>query len=148
MKRKVVVIRFGCSAPTKSDMIAIVDNLGIDPDSGEILGCPIPMGMASILHTDKSVSEILQAFKQAEESCSDNLPVVVLEESSSVGISLDSMGFEIFKSMMDHYEESFGSTHKGTECTLSLDELLDLVHKVGLEGLSERETCRLKELSK
>jgi hypothetical protein len=142
MKRKIVILRFGSHAPTKSDVIAFVKNLGIEPDSGELLGCPIPLGLASIIHTDKSVAEVIQALKDAD------LPSVVFEESSSVGINLDSMGFEVFADMVKAYEKEFGESPKGVNCTLSLDELLDRVNQVGVDGLSEEEFNRLKELSK
>ncbi len=148
MKRKIVILRFGSHAPTKSDVIAFVKNLGIEPDSGELLGCPIPLGLASIIHTDKSVAEVIQALKDAEAECEDNLPAVVFEESSSVGINLDSMGFEVFADMVKAYEKEFGESPKGVNCTLSLDELLDRVNQVGVDGLSEEEFNRLKELSK
>lgn len=148
MKRKIVILRFGSFAPTKSDVIALIKNLGLDPDSRELLGCPIPTGLASIIHTDKSVAEVIQAYKDAETECEDNLPVIVFEESSSVGISLDSMGFEELAKMTKAYEKEFGIEPKGTHCTLSLDELLDRVNQVGVNGLSEEEFNRLKELSK
>jgi 2-oxo-4-hydroxy-4-carboxy--5-ureidoimidazoline (OHCU) decarboxylase len=94
------------------------------------------------------VAEVLQALKDAEVECEDNLPAVVFEESSSIGINLDSMGFEVFADMVKAYEKEFGEAPKGIHCTLSLDELLDRVNQVGINGLSEEEFNRLKELSK
>jgi hypothetical protein len=50
--------------------------------------------------------------------------------------------------MVKAYEKEFGEAPKGINCTLSLDELLDRVNQVGVDGLSEEEFNRLKELSK
>ena len=148
MKKKIVVFRFGSPTPTMSDGIAVIDKLGADPTAGEILGCPIPGGMATIIRTDKSVAEVVQAFKEAEVENDDTLPVIVLDESALGGLSLETMGFEMFVGMMKAYEREYGQAEEpGKQCTMSLDELLDLVNQVGVDGLNEEQLSRLNELS-
>lgn len=146
MKKKIVVFRFGSHTPTKSDAIAVIEKLGADVEAGELLGCPMPGGMATIIHTDKSVADVVQAFKEAEIENEDTLPIIVLDEGSLEGLSLETMGFEAFAGMMKAYDKEYGKPD-GLRCTLSLDELLDIVNQVGINGLDQAQLTRLKELS-
>lgn len=149
MKKKIVVIRFGSPTPTKGDVLAIIDKLGMDASNGELLGCPLLFGMASILFTDKSPSEVRQAFADAEQEIEDELPVIVLDEEGMKGVSLTTMGFEPFADMNRVFDQEFGTGPKdGKSCTMSLDELLDLVSQVGVNGLDEAQFTRLRELTK
>lgn len=148
MKKKIVVIRFGSPTPTIGDGLAIIKKMGMDPSNGELMGCPLPFGMASILFTDKSPSEIKQAFLEAEQEINDELPVIVLDEAGMQGANLLSMGFETFDEMSRTFDLEFGTGDRvGKSCVMSLDELLDLVNQVGVDGLDEAQLNRLKELS-
>jgi len=148
MKKKIAVIRFGSVAPTKSDVIAVVEKLELNIELGEVLGCPIPGGMATLIFTDKTIAEVKQAFDEAAVDNSDELPIIVLDEEGLKGTTLNSMGFEDFKRMSDFFDREFGTgSPEGKNCTMSLDELLDLVNQVGVHGLDEAQFARLKELS-
>ena len=149
MKKKIAVFRFGCNAPTKSDVIAVVQKLNLDIEAGEVLGCPMPAGMVSLILTDKTVAEVKQAFEEAATENNDSLPVIVLDEEGLKGTNLTDLGFEDFARMNQVFDREHGTGPKdGMQCTLSLDELLDLVNQVGVEGLDEAQFTRLNELSK
>lgn len=148
MKKKIVIFRFGSPVPTQGDGIAVIEKLGVDPVTGEVLGCAIPAGMASIILTDKTVAEVKQAFAETAVEIDDTLPIIVLDEEGLKGVDLKVMGFEDFDRMNLVFDREHGTGPKeGVQCTLSLDELLDLVNKVGVNGLDEAQMKRLKELS-
>lgn len=148
MKKKIAVFRFGSMVPTKADVMAVVEKLNLNIEEGEVLGCPMPGGMVSLIHTDKSIAEVKQAFKEAADDCDDTLPVIVLDEIGLRGVDLTSMGFENFANMNKVFDKEYGTgATSGKDCTMSLDELLDLVNQVGVNGLNEEQLTRLKELS-
>jgi len=147
MKKKIVVFRFGSLVPTKSDVLAMMDKLDMHPTDGELLGCPIPNGVASLLYTDKSVAQVKQAFDEAAAENEDNLPIIILDEAGLAGTTLNAMGFEVFDEMNRVFDLEFNTATISKSCTLSLDELLDLVGQVGVGGLADAEFARLKELT-
>ena len=141
--KKVFVMRFGVPTPTRGDMMAI-KTIGCMETSS---GCGTPFGILSIFGTDKSPSEIAQIFKEAAMECNDNLPVMVWEQGDTVGLHLDQAFFEHFEPMNAEWEKEFGSGAI-KKCTMSLDDLLDIVAMKGMKSLTEEQLTRLKELSK
>ena len=55
-------------------------------------------------------------------------------------------GFQLPSDLVQHIEKTFAKNR--VECTLSLDDLLELVEANGLESLTQPERERLNELSK
>ena len=147
MKKKIAVFRFGSLRPTQADWIAVAVKLGLDLEAGEVLGCPMPGGMVSLIHTDKTVAEVKQAFVEAAEEIEDTLPIIVLDEAGLEGTHLVDMGFEDFAKMNGVFDLEHGKAEEGKSCTMSLDELLDLVNQVGVAGLDAAQIKRLHELS-
>jgi hypothetical protein len=148
MKKKILIFRFGAPVPTKGDFVAVVEKLSLDIESGAAMGCTIPNGMATLILTDKTVAEVKQAFMEAAAEIEDDLPIIVLDEEGMKGIDLKVMGFEDFERMNRVFDREHDIAPKeGVQCTLSLDELLDLVNTVGVNGLDEAQMKRLKELS-
>ncbi len=148
MKKKIFVFRFGMPTPTKADFVA-VSKLGADIENGEVFGTGSPFGLCTLLHTDKSPAEVKQAYLEAEQEVEDNLPIIVIEESQFSATNLVAMGFEGLVRMNGAFDADKGiEKTEGIQCTLSLDELLDRVNQVGVNGMSEEEFNRLKELSK
>lgn len=141
--KKVFVLRFGIPAPTRGDMMAI-DMIGCRETS---VGCGTPFGILSIFGTDKSPAEITQIFKDVAEECNDNLPVLVWTEGEQVGFNADPEFFDHFAPMNEEWEKEYGSGAI-KKCTMSLDELLDIVAMKGMKSLTEEQLTRLKELSK
>lgn len=140
--KKLFLIRFGVPMPTQGDQEAI-DRIGCRSTS---VGAGCPFGVMSIFGTDKSPAEVMQIFKDVAAEIGDHLPVIVWQEGDQVAADLDPQFFEHFEPMNEEWEKSYGTQPK--RCTMSLDELLDLVSKKGLANLSTEELTRLKELSR
>jgi hypothetical protein len=140
--KKLFLIRFGTPMPTPGDQMAI-DRVGCRETS---VGAGSPFGILSIFGTDKSPAEVMQIFKEVAAEIGDHLPIIVWEEGNQVAFDLDPQFFEHFEPMNEEWEKSYGAQPK--RCTMSLDELLDLVSKKGLANLSTEELTRLKELSR
>jgi hypothetical protein len=142
MKKKLFIFRFGSALPLPKEF-PLIDV--ITGGSKRATGCSTPFGVLSIVDTNLSPAEIVQLFEGVAEESGDALPVIVFEESEKVAFHFHSFFFEQFKECNDAFDQEFGTTHR---CTLSLDELLDLVKKKGLENLTDVELTRLKELSR
>ncbi|CAB4159440.1 hypothetical protein UFOVP699_176 [uncultured Caudovirales phage] len=141
--KKVFLLRFGVPTPTRGDIMAI-DRLGCRDTSA---GCGTPFGILSIFGTDKSPAEIAQIFKEVSAECNDNLPVIVWQEGEQVGLNMDPEFFEHFEPMNAEWEREYGSVAI-KKCTMSLDDLLDIVAMKGMKALTEEQLTRLKDLSK
>ena len=140
--KKLFLIRFGISTPTPGDLL-VVDRLGCRETSA---GAGSPFGVISIFGTDKSPAEVMQTFKEVAEEVGDHLPVIVWEEGDQVAANLDPAFFEHFGPMNAEWDREYATAK--TKCTLSLDELLDMVKAKGLQNFTAEELQRLKELSR
>jgi hypothetical protein len=144
MKKKVIIFRFGTCVPTQKEY-GIIDQ--ITGGTGRATGCGTPFGVISIVETSMKPAEIVQLFDKVAEDNGDCLPTIVLETSSAAtAFNFDPHFFEVFDECNQEFDREFGTSPD--KCTMSLDELLDLVNAKGLLGLSESELIRLKELSK
>lgn len=140
--KKLFLIRFGVPNPTKGDMMAI-ERIGCRETS---VGAGSPFGVISIFGTDKSPVQVAQIFKEVADEVGDSLPIIVWEEGSCVAANLDSAFFEHFAPMNREWDREYGTAKK--TCTLSLDELLDMVKTKGLQNFTTDELQRLKDLSR
>ena len=141
--KRVFVLRFGVPGPTRGDHM-VIDTIGCRETSA---GCGTPFGVLSIFGTDLSPSEVTAIFKQVELECNDQLPVLVWTDGDAIGVHLSPEFFEHFEPMNAEWERCHG-TSAIKRCTLSLDELLDIVAMKGMDGLTEDQLTRLKELSR
>ena len=142
MKKKVIVIRFGNSVPTPADFEAV---RSITNGAMDAAGCGSPFGVISIFHTHLSPAEVSQIFTNAAAELGDCLPNIAFEDGGEVGYRFDPEFFEHFGPCSQAFDEKFGTAR--TQCTLSLDELLDLIKEKGIGNLTSVELKRLKELS-
>ena len=114
--------------------------------SNEAVGCSTPFGVLSIANTSMTPAEVTQLFNRVAAETDDALPTIVFEADGQVGFNFHPEFFEHFAEVNQSFDEAFGTvTYR---CTLSLDELLDLVKSKGLDNFTEVELKRLKELSK
>jgi hypothetical protein len=139
--KKVFLIRFGMPIPTQGDQQAI-ERIGCRETS---VGAGSPFGVISIIGTDKSPAQIVQIFKEVEAEMEDQLPIIVWVEGDQASANLSEGFFEHFKPMSAEWDREFGNVKK--KCTMSLDELLDLVQAKGLQNFTAEELQRLKDLS-
>lgn len=143
MKKKVIIFRFGSAMPTQKEY-AIIDQ--ITGGTCRATGCGTPFGVISIVETSMKPAEITALFDSVASENDDALPTIAFEADSNVGFNFDPFFFENFDECNQEFDQMVGV--QSNKCTLSLDELLDLVNSKGLSGLSESELLRLKELSK
>lgn len=143
MKRKVFIFRFGTPMPTPKEF-GIIDE--ITGNTRRATGMGTPFGMLSIVETSLSPAEIVSIFDRVADENGDALPTIVFEESDKVSFNFHPEFFGDFEACNRAFDEEFGTS--STQCTLSLDELLDLVKSKGLSKFTEAELKRLKELSK
>ena len=143
MKKKVIIFRFGSAMPTQKEYSIINE---ITDGTRRAVGCGTPFGVISIVETSMSPSAITELFDRVAKETGDSLPTIVFEAGGPVGFNFDPDFFANFKDSNDEFDREFGQ--ESLTCTLSLDELLDLVNKKGLTELTKEELQRLKELSK
>jgi len=132
-----IVIRLGIPQPCKGDMVAAK----LIREDLNITGSAIPVGVVNIFKTDKSVSEIVDIFRQAESEAEDNLPVVVfkLEDRESCGMKLN-------QDHIDNLIQEFEAAER-KQVNMTLDDLLDKIHREGMSSLTEPERDLLKSLT-
>lgn len=132
-----IVIRLGVPHPCKGDMIAAK----LIREDLNIAGSAIPVGIVNIFKTDKSVSEIMDIFRQAESEANDNLPVVVfkLEDRESCAMKLN-------QDHIDNLIQEFEAAER-KQVNMTLDDLLDKIHREGMSSLTEPELDLLKSLT-
>jgi hypothetical protein len=143
MKKKVIILRFGSVIPLKKEF-AIMSTL--TEGSGECVGCSTNIGVISIVNTQFTPKQITELFRNVAEETEDTLPVIAWYDDGDAGFDLTSELFENFKECNDTFDREFGKDLNG--CSMTLDELLDLVNTKGLPQFTEEELKRLKELSK
>lgn len=151
MKRNIVIVRFGAPAPLPKEIKFICENLVAEEDREKAVGLPFhDMGTVSLIHTEMDPVTIARSFKELADSTGDVLPVIVFDLSDpQVGISLGDV--PNWNELLENFAARVGVasvTPATITCTLSLDDLLDLVNrKGGIDNLSPDELARLKELS-
>ena len=143
MKKKVIILRFGSAVPLKKEF-AIMTSL--TEGSGEAVGCSTSIGVISIVNTNFTPIQIAEVFKNVAEETSDDLPVIAWYADGDTGFDLTSELFENFRECNESFDQEYGNGRQ--ECTMNLDELLDLVNAKGLKQFTDAELKRLKELSK
>jgi hypothetical protein len=143
MKKKLIIFRFGSTMPTQKEF-AIMDQ--VTGGTNEATGCSTPFGVVSIANSSMKPAEVVDLFNRVAEEHGDALPIIVFEESETAAFHFHPYFFENFEEINREFDEQFGTPIN--RCTLSLDELLDLVRAKGLSNLTEVELTRLKELSK
>ena len=143
MKKKLIILRFGSAMPTQKEQVIMGLITG---GSNEAVGCSTPFGVLSIANTSMTPAEVTSLFNRVATETDDALPTIVFEPDGQVGFNFHPEFFEHFAQLNQAFDEAFGTvTYR---CTLSLDELLDLVKSKGLDNFTEVELKRLKELSK
>lgn len=143
MKKKLIIFRFGSALPTEKEF-GIMDQ--ITGGTQEATGCSTPFGVLSVASSSMTPAEVTELFNKVAEETNDSLPTIVFEADGPVGFHFHPEFFEQAADTLRSFDELFGT--KTTKCTLSLDELLDLVKSKGLDHFTEAELTRLKELSK
>jgi hypothetical protein len=143
MKKKLIIFRFGSALPTQKEQVIMGLITG---GSGEAVGCSTPFGVLSIANTSMTPAEVTQLFNRVAAETDDALPTIVFEADGPVGFNFHPEFFEHFAQVNQSFDEEFGKV--AYRCTLSLDELLDLVKSKGLDNFTEVELKRLKELSR
>jgi hypothetical protein len=142
MKKKVIILRFGSAMPTQKEFSAIDQITG---GTRRATGCGTPFGVISIVETSMKPKEITDLFDKLANEHDDALPTIVFEADSEVGFNFDPFFFHHFEECNREFDLEFGTVTN--KCTMSLDELLDLVNEKGLTNLTDVELKRLKELS-
>ena len=143
MKKKVIILRFGSAVPLKKEF-AIMTTL--TEGSGECVGCSTAIGVISIVNTQFTPTQIAELFRNVAEETDDDLPVIAWYADGDACFNLTSELFENFRECNEAFDATFGNGKQ--ECTMNLDELLDLVNSKGLQQFTDAELKRLKELSK
>ena len=143
MKKKVIILRFGSATPLHKEL-AIIDTL--TEGTQEAVGCSVHIGVISIVNTRFTPQHVAALFRGVADETNDSLPVIAWYADGDTGFDLSSEIFERFDECNRAFDEAFGEP--STQCTLSLDELLDLVSTKGLQQFTDAELKRLKELSK
>jgi hypothetical protein len=153
MKRKVLIIRFGTNQVIRPDAIAC--SKIHSEDMGTALGVPFGnMGVISLFYTNKSIEEIVKIYKEIGVDRGVDMPIITYElDSPAAGQLLSAV--DNFDILLEKAREIWPDRERvncyanlNSECTLSLDQLLDRVGQVGLENMGEAERKRLEELSK
>jgi hypothetical protein len=143
MKKKVIILRFGSATPLRKEF-AIIEAL--TEGTHEATGCSANIGVISIVNTLFTPHQVVEIFRGVAEETDDSLPVIAWYADGDTGFDLTSDLFENFEECNRAFDESFGEPN--TQCTMNLDELLDLVNAKGLQQFTDAELKRLKELSK
>lgn len=150
--KTMVIIRFGTPKLLSFEPLILerfdTNRVGLAGSLGQI-------GIICIIKTDASPQEIVQEFDEAAKQTNNKLPVLV-GEVGQIGINLEAFGFAKFLEEFHKRCAAAGieeycapeTEEPNHVCTLSLDELLDLVSIKGVKGLTAEESARLKELSK
>lgn len=164
-KRIIAVYRMGSPNVVKGEKAILLKIIG--GAAGEAGLLQLPTGMLHLLVTTMTPADAAKCFANSEDM-TNQLPVMVFDiDSSDNAIHLDSL--MPFSEMLADFkkrvawgdedeeeeeldpfqEEMFNNliNYKETSLTL-LDELLDKIGQVGLDGLSDEEKTHLDTLSK
>lgn len=141
-ERAVVILRLGNTQPCEGDF-KVMQQLS-DGDLKDILGASLPMGVISILNTDRSNQEIIDLYKGVESE-NDIYPVMVWDlESVDFNIYLSEME-PIWEGIKEAYENTLAKQRIRGPILKSIDEVLDKINREGMGSLSEQELALLKK---
>jgi hypothetical protein len=109
------------------------------------MGCGFGFGVASVIYTEFTPTQIKNVFDKSAEATDDILPVVVFNwDDEAAAISLNAI--PDLGGMLQCIDQ-FIEDQKGREVNLTLDELLDKIKESGIESLSPTEMSLLISLS-
>jgi hypothetical protein len=141
-ERAVVILRLGNTQPCEGDF-KVMQQLS-DGDLKDILGASLPMGVISILNTDRSNQEIIDLYKGVESE-NDIYPVMVWDlESVYFNIYLSELE-PIWEGINEAYENTLAKQRIRGPILKSIDEVLDKITREGMGSLSEQELALLKK---
>lgn len=141
-ERAVVILRLGNTQPCEGDF-KVMQQLS-DGDLKDILGASLPMGVISILNTDRSNQEIIDLYKGVESE-NDIYPVMVWDlESVDFNMYLSEME-PIWEGIKEAYENTLAKQRIRGPILKSIDEVLDKINREGMGSLSEQELALLKK---
>ncbi len=138
MKNAKLILRLGNSEPIPGDIIAMMEIC--DRNLHGTFGASLPIGVLSIVKTNKTGDEIKKIFQIAGKESDDILPVIIFDLYDP-NVSFD-FAIPDVKEMIKEFEKYYKIDN--SECEYSLNELLDKIKQVGMEGLSKKELARLK----
>lgn len=139
------VLRLGSTDVITGDMMAM-KKIREDMD---VMGCPVEVGILSILMTDKSAEEIRNVFKEAAKELDDILPVVVWRADQPETCAMD-MDFPHVNEMIEAFngKNQLSLPEKSKPIhDLTIDDLLDKISRTGYDSLTDEEVTLLKKLS-
>lgn len=151
MKNHIVILRFGSPMMIRADRTAF-GKLGVK--DREAFFTPTTVGIVMVVNTDHTITECINAFKEAEAECHDQTPFVMFDiKDIEKHCHLDMFGMD---KILSAYSEKTGFNLdalniQDDDCEIedgTLDELLDKVSKIGFENLSESEKIQLHNLTK
>jgi len=152
-KKMIFILRLGKNDLVKGDAIAVKEILGENATGYEAVAKPIRVGIITLIVTEKSVKEVSEAFKRAEVETDDTLPHVAWDANSDAAmfdIESEGVGRMIADFVHENnLEDIYGVTPitiDKEQCNLSLNELLDIISKVGLSNLTSPQLAKLKSL--
>lgn len=141
-ERAVVILRLGNTQPCEGDF-KVMQQLS-DGDLKDILGASLPMGVISILNTDRSNQEIIDLYKEVESE-NDIYPVMVWDlESVDFNMYLSEME-PIWEGIKEAYENTLAKQRIRGPILKTIDEVLDKINREGMGSLSEQELALLKK---
>ena len=145
MKKNLLLIRFGVPYPLPKE-VKLAETILHPEDFPLTSGCPIPGGCASVFRTHLSPAELVAHWSRLAEETGDQLPVLAFDIDSPES-AMDVRAIGSIQAMLDDFRQVLAKSAAPTRVELSLDQLLDLVHQRGVEGLSREEHELLKKLS-
>jgi len=149
MKTPIFILRFGVE-----DLIPLDGQaLGHLQDELEYIGgCSLLFGILTLIMTDKSPKHFKDLYLDAGTKLDDRAPVIVWDPSSDRS-AMNLRDFPDVKGLIDRFEKHHGITiipekNDISNCSMSLDELIDKVGRTGRDSLTPIEFARLEVLSK
>lgn len=148
MKEAFVIIRFGDNEALPEDIAAITAICGEDNMDGQ-MGMPLPVGIMSLVYTESTVKDISNIYNILMDETEQVLPFMIFklyEDSLSFDFCLDRINDKIsFDGMKKAFEEHHGLGK--SKVIYTMDDLLDRISQVGMDGLTEVEKFTLKKLT-
>lgn len=138
------ILRLGPPTLNRVDAVAVEEITEMEFDRA--IGCQTPMGLLTLILSDKNVGEINDIYQSAAERCSDLAPVMIFK-STSPDVYID-MKSPAVNEMVSIFEKRHDVKINKEQCNMSLDDLLDKTSRTGMKSLTSAELSRLKELSK
>lgn len=141
MKKKLIIFRFGSERPTRKEWDIITT---ITDGTNRAIGFGTIFGVGSIVETSYTPKQITSLFTRVADDTGDSLPVVVWDPAGDTGFNLHKDFFPTFAQANADFDSMYGNA----PCTLSLDQLLELIsNRGGVNHLTAEELKRLQQLS-